>query len=118
MTHPWTCRLHVTQQAAKLLVTAPDWGDLLKAQLPPRPEHPRALLTLLEGVSLWHGKPLSVALRADERLWEGPSSALFGDDWWPAESPLVEFRVEHRVRRGRLAGLGDFSALRRGQHDR
>lgn len=118
MTQAWTCRLRISPQSAKLLVIAPDWGDLLKAQLPTSPEHPRALLTLLEGLSLWHGKPLSVALRAEDGLWDPRCSALLGDGWWPGESPLVEFRVEGRVRRGRLAGIGDFSALRRGLRDR
>ena len=113
MTFPCSCPLRVTPPAVKLLVTAPDWGDLLKTRLPASPEHPRALLTLLEGLSLWHGHPISVALPA-EVCWSGEhSSALFGDGWWPSECPLVEFRAEHRARRGRLVGLGDFGALRR-----
>ena len=66
MLRPWRCSLRVTQQYMKLLLSCPE-GDLLKAQLDPRPCHPRALLTLLEGLSLWAGEPLSVALSADER---------------------------------------------------
>jgi hypothetical protein len=40
---------------------------------------------------------------------------LFGDELWPAESALVRFELALRGRRrGRLSGLGDFRALRKG----
>jgi len=40
---------------------------VLKARLPDVPQHPRALETLAEGVALWCGRPLYVALGvADE----------------------------------------------------
>ncbi|MFC1642196.1 hypothetical protein ACFL5O_05830 [Myxococcota bacterium] len=56
MFQPWQCTLHVAQHQATLLVTnAPH--DLLKAQLDSHPSHPRALLTLLENLSLWQGEP-------------------------------------------------------------
>jgi hypothetical protein len=35
---------------------------LAKARLPHSPHHPRALLTLAEGVALWTGRPLRVAI--------------------------------------------------------
>ena len=78
---------------------------------------PIVLLTLLEGLSLWAGRPLCVALRVDERCRPWPGSTLFGDELWPAESPLVRFDLAPRAsRRGRrLSGLGDFRALRREQ---
>ena len=42
--------------------------DILKAVLPPASQsHPRAAVTLLEGLSLWHQKPLCVVLCVDER---------------------------------------------------
>jgi hypothetical protein len=113
MMRAWQCKLRVTQQEAKLLVTTPEQGDLLKARLDPRPSHPRALLTMLEGLSLWSGHPLCVALHVDEPSLSGPGSMLFGDELWPGESVLVRFEVVHRGRRGgRLCGLGDFRALR------
>jgi hypothetical protein len=115
MTRAWRCTLRVTQHEAKLLLSSSEQGDLLKARLDPRPSHPRALLTLLEGLSLWNGHPLSVALRVDERSLPGPCSMLFGDEQWPGESALVRFEVAHRgLRHGRLSGLGDFRALREG----
>ncbi len=109
------CTLRVTQREAQLLITHPEQGDVLKARLDSRPCHPRALLTLLEGLSLWTGRPLWVALRADERCLNGHGSMLFGDELWPGESPLVRFEVEQPGRRRgrRLDGLGDFRALRR-----
>jgi hypothetical protein len=114
MMRTWQCTLRVSQHEAKLLVTTPEQGDLLKARLDPRPCHPRALLTMLEGLSLWNGHPLCVALHVDERLgW--PGSMLIGDELWPAESPLVRFEVAQRgQRQGRLPGVGDFRALRKG----
>jgi hypothetical protein len=115
MMRAWRCTLRVTQHEAKLLLNSPEQGDLLKARLDPRPCHPRALLTMLEGLSLWSGQPLCVALHVDERSLHGPGSMLLGDELWPAESSLVHFEVAHRDRRrGRLSGLGDFRALRKG----
>lgn len=35
---------------------------LAKARLPHSPAHPRALLTLAEGLALWTGRPLRVAI--------------------------------------------------------
>jgi hypothetical protein len=72
------------------------------------------LLTLLEGLSLWSGEPMTVALSADTLCPSGHASTLFGDELWPGESPLVRYRVVHRdLRRGRIEGLGDFRTLRR-----
>jgi len=115
MTRTFRCTLRVTQHEVRVLITHPEQGDVLKARLDPRPCHPRALLTLLEGLSLWVGRPLCVALRADEPYRHWPGSTLFGDELWPAESPLVRFEVVqpgHQQGR-RLPGLGDFRALRR-----
>ena len=52
MNNSWHCALHVTRDQARLLLTATE-GDALKARSSTTPEHPRALLTLLEGLSLW-----------------------------------------------------------------
>lgn len=115
MMRAFRCTLRVTQHEVQLLITHPDQGDVLKARLEPSPCHPRALLTLLEGLSLWSGHPLCVALRADEHCRPWPGSMLFGDELWPAESPLVRFDVAALGSRRdrRLRGLGNFRALRR-----
>lgn len=113
MHRAWSGRLRLTQSQAHLIVADED-GDLLKAKLDLQPRHPRALLTLLEGLSLWCGEPLTVALSAETFCQTGHVSTLFGDELWPGESPLVRYHVVHRDhRRGRIEGLGDFRVLRR-----
>jgi hypothetical protein len=114
MLRSWRCSLRVTQSHATLLLSSPD-GDLLKARLDTHPCHPRALLTLLEGLSLWCGEPLSVALTADASCRGLLPSTLFGDELWPGESALVRFEfVQRAPRPKRLGGLGDFRIERRG----
>jgi len=115
MHRSWNCRLRVSQSQARLVVTD-EGGDLLKARLDLRPCHPRALLTLLEGLSLWSGEPLTVALSAEALCHPLHGSMLFGDELLPGESQLVRFHVVHPdERRARIKGLGDFRALRRKQ---
>jgi len=114
MMRDWRCTLRVTRHEAKLLITEPDHGDLLKARLDPRPCHPRALLTTLEGLSLWSGKSLRVALHVDRQLMDWPHSMLLGDELWPGESALVRFEIAHPdTPRVRLTGLGDFRDVRK-----
>jgi hypothetical protein len=85
MLRSWRCNLRVTQRQTTLLLSGPD-GDLLKARLDTQPCHPRALLTLLEGLSLWSGEPLSVALTVDGRCHGLLPSTLFGDELWPGSA--------------------------------
>jgi hypothetical protein len=116
MKRPWKGAVRVTPREVKVLVVDPEQGDLLKARLPPVAQHPRALLTLLEGVALWQGQPLRVVVSAtsagDGRpCWSG--SGLFGDELWPVESQLVRYEVADRaLQRRALVGLGDFRSLR------
>lgn len=112
MLRSWKSRLQVLPNQAKLLLTDPLQGDVLKARLPLCPRHPRALLTLLEAMALWQGHPLDVVLCADEHSPSWIGSGLLGDELWPAESQLVHFTVALRGCRKRLVGLGDFRALR------
>ena len=113
MFRSWRSTLRVTREETRLLVTHPQ-GDLLKARFDTTPSHPRALLTLLEGLSLWSGEPLCVALSVDENCHGLPESRLFGNELWPAESQLVRFDIAHHDRpRRSLRGLGDFRAMRR-----
>ena len=112
MFRSWHCTMHVTPTAATLLVRDGS-HDILKARFEPYCSHPRALLTLLEGLSLWQGKPLRVALSVAEECLTGRSSTLFGDELWPSESQLVQFDIVHHVRPKRLGCVGDFRAVRR-----
>src|SRR5271168_2066810 len=60
----WPTMLRIGGKELKLLVMSPEGDDLLKARLPVRPPHPRALLTLLEGVALWSGEPVLAVISA------------------------------------------------------
>lgn len=52
-------------ERVRVLATTPT-QDVLQAILGPiRAAHPRAAATLLEGLALWHQRPLSVVLSAD-----------------------------------------------------
>lgn len=111
----WTCKLAVTPNEVQLLIRSNESGDLLKARLPAQVRHPRALLTMLEGVALWSGSPLCAAISADESVQIGCALGLFGDEPWQAESPLVRFEPAARANQKVLRGMGDFRALRRGR---
>jgi len=90
---------------------------VLKARLPDAPQHPRALETLAEGVALWWGRPLFVALgvAAEDALcvsphWHATVDALMRTPLVTIEPvigiPRAPWRVEDR------GGLGDFRAVR------
>lgn len=111
----WPTTLRIGDNELKLLVTSPHGDDLLKARLPIRPPHPRALLTLLEGVALWSGQPVLAVISAGARRDDWLGSDEWGDDLWPFESPLVhfDFAIPPPRARRRLVGVGDFRELRR-----
>jgi hypothetical protein len=110
---PWRATVEPTRGSVRLLATDPDHNELLKAVLPPRSDHPRALLTLLEGVALWSGAPLGAAIAVGPHLDPRCAEVLFGGALWPADSALVRFDVVEVPRRRRtIAGLGDFRQLR------
>ena len=111
----WRAMLQVGRSSALLLVTD-ETSDVLKARLPLSPSHPRALLTLLEGLALWCGEPLHVAVSASDRSVDWGESELFGGELYPGESQLVHFHAERHVSRvQRLRGIADFRhLLRRG----
>ena len=90
---------------------------ILKARLPEAPAHPRAVETLAEGVALWCGRPLSVALgvATEDRMCVSPR--------WHAtvngleRTPLVSIALvvgRPRPPRGGdgLGGLGAFDDVR------
>ncbi len=110
----WSTTLRIEEEL-KLLVTSQEGDDLIKARLPLRPPHPRALLTMLEGIALFCGEPLCVVISAgsDPDAWLG--SEQWCEDLWPAESPLVrfDFTIPPPRPRRRLRGVGDFRNVRR-----
>jgi hypothetical protein len=112
---PWPTVLRIGGRELKLLVMSPQGDDLLKARLPVRPPHPRALLTLLEGVALWSGEPVLAVISAGAHREAWLGSEEWGDDFWPTESPLVHFDYATPPVRARrtLVGVGDFREVRR-----
>lgn len=89
----WPTTLRIVDQDFRLLVRSLTGDDLIRARarLPVRPPHPRALLTLLEGVALFSGEPLRVVISAggERDSWRGADPT--GDELWPTESALVRF---------------------------
>lgn len=87
-----------------------DWeGELLRAALPRRPSHTRAAPTLLEGLALWLGRPLSVVLCADDL--EATSVPGLADDFGVGATTVhYEVDVVDPARRPRA--LGTFRDLR------
>lgn len=109
----WKSTLRVDCKKVKLLVSGYRQGDILKACLPASPQHPRAVLTLLEGLALWNGRRLSVAISVDETYLHYGESSLFGEGLWPVESPLVNFEMVQKGRKKHhIRGVGDFRSLR------
>ena len=112
MTGSYKVMLRCRPSDVQLLVT--DMGDdILKARLDPNPAHPRALVTLLEGLALWQGAAVCVAVSASEHAQDCCERVLYGGGLLGPVSPLVmlELRVPDRHPR-RLRGLGDFRRLR------
>ena len=108
----WRARVEVQPRQVKVLVTDSE-GDVLRARLARPPCHPRALLTLLEGIALWSGARLSSAIHvgpeADE-LWLGEPD---GSWLWPEDSALVRFDFVEPRKPRRLRGLGSLRELLR-----
>jgi len=112
MTSRWRSVMSVSTSKVSLLVTEAPATDVLKARFPVAPSHPRAMLTLLEGLALWSGQPLHVVLSAGSSSPCCGWGTLFGDELYPGESQLVRFELAARGRRACLRGLGSFRALR------
>ena len=110
---PWDALLKIDSRGVRLLLTDSLGHDLLKARLPFRSDHPRALLTLLEGAALYSGSVLSVATCVADGADPSPVSGLLGDRFLPIDSALVRFAfAQTRSRQSRLRGLGVFRDVR------
>ena len=111
---PWRVTLEVKPQSIKVLVTEPEGDEVLKAVFSGYPGHPRALLTLLEGVALWSGSALCAAISAEHPVSHSLGLGSFGDlDTWPEQSALVSFVFVDPTRPRRRIGRISFQTLRR-----
>jgi hypothetical protein len=110
----WKTTVQRTRRSVRLLMTDAEHSEVLKASLPPIPQHPRALLTLLEALALWVGEPLTAAVSVERSVDLHSANALFGDGFLPLDSALVRFEIliPPRRRRRTIAGVGDFRQLR------
>jgi hypothetical protein len=90
--------------------------EVLRAVLaPPAETHPRAAATLLEGLSLWYQRPLSVVLCVDS---QSGSCGLDLCDALGFGRRTLHYEVglairDQRRRAMRLGGPGNFQELRR-----
>jgi hypothetical protein len=97
--------------ATRVLLTYGD-DEVMRAALPPaRAVHPRAAPTLLEGLSLWLGRPLSVVLCADA---EESSCALGLCDGFGFGLTTLHYEVDvvDARRQRRLGSFRDLLQLR------
>lgn len=106
----WKIILSMPRNDARLLVTCAS-GDILKARLPLPARHPRAAVTLLEGLALWAGNPVSAVISVGRTFHRRSAEAVFGPDEWPTESPLVTWVVDDGQRHVRIPGVADFRDL-------
>ncbi len=113
---PWTAKVKICSERARLLVVDPDNNDVIKATLPPFPKHPRALLSLLEGIAQWEGVRISCVISA-EREWPD----MLGSERWEVDlhttsSALISVKYavpRPSLGRGRrITGIGDFRDVR------
>ncbi len=108
----WRAVLRVCGADMQILVMSPE-GDVLKAKLPHRSEHPRALVTVLEGLAMWQGGLLEAVHFVDAKAPDYIDWAFPGADLGGHRSPLVDFSTRmHGHARGRIHGVGDFRQLR------
>lgn len=107
----WTVVIRLTSETAWILVSDREGNDCLQARLA-RPRHRRALCTLLEGLALWSGAPLSVAISVAELDRWSFEEDVFGIDLEGPETDLVELSFLLPPRDRDRLSLAGFDALR------
>ncbi|MCC7100954.1 MAG: hypothetical protein IT500_15320 [Rubrivivax sp.] len=98
-----------TPTATRLYLSYADHEVMRAALPPPQAAHPRAALTLCEGLSLWLQRPLSVALYADA---QGASCGLGLCDGLGFGVTTAHCEVEVVDPGRRRRALGSFRDLR------
>jgi hypothetical protein len=117
MSFPLIVSIEPRGSETRLMLTEPQKRPVLRARLSSSPSHPRALITLLESLTLWYGRPLTAVVDADAedvRRFPEKWAVLLGD------APELAVRVEWisvpaaRNKRDRFLGvLGDFHSAER-----
>jgi len=105
----WQATLEVKGERIWIWVSERSGRDVVRAALPRPPAHPRALLTMLEGLALWSGAPLSAVLGVDQPASDSLGLGAFGSEGWPEDSALVSFMVRQPARPRRRLGRLDRS---------
>jgi len=111
---PITVILAPDSTRVRILATSPN-GEILRASLGhPTDMHPRAAVTFLESLALWHSQRLSVVLAAedqDDGYAMGLCNALgFGEHNLHFELAIA-MRDRPRRQRHYLGGIGSFRDL-------
>lgn len=117
MKRSWSAWLDVKGDSVKLRVWDAKGSLALRAELVRHPDHPRALLTLLEGLALWSGAQLYAAISAPAPAGPSLDLAAVDDQGWPEESALVRFQLLERNRAHDLGSRRGAKADRRGTGD-
>ena len=104
----WHATVEVRAATIWVWVTGANGRDVLRAALPRTPKHPRALLTMLEGLALCSGAPLGVVIGVDHPVCDSLGLGRCGaDESWPEESALVSFFIRQPARPPRRLGRFD-----------
>lgn len=97
----------------RILVTNAGKEPILKARMRKRPDHRRALATLLEGIAMWEGSRVRAVLVAGMR--DGCDVALYHDCFeLPCDTPLYSIgyapslEEARRMYPDRIHGMGRF----------
>ncbi|MFN8625804.1 MAG: hypothetical protein U0587_07475 [Candidatus Binatia bacterium] len=104
----WHATVEVRATTIWVWVSGASGRDVLRAALPRTPKHPRALLTMLEGLALCSGAPLSVVIGVDHPVCDSLGLGRCGaEESWPEQSALVSFFIRQPARPPRRLGRFD-----------
>ncbi len=122
----WTTRLHVgmwhgeREKSPRIIlsVKSSDQRQIVRARFTGYPDHPRALLSMLEGLALWRGAVLDVAISADAPVCTSLGLGAFGGERWPTGSALVRFEWVSQGDQARAEmGIDHWLTAQRGDDD-
>jgi hypothetical protein len=99
----------------RVLVTAGPRETVLKARLSPTPQHPRAVVALLEALAMWEGTMARAVVVVDDRDGSSATRLKLGDMADLFGEPLYQLQFvpgHKRHHRDRVDGFGPFHDLR------